>query len=63
MFLDYRIRKLQIKVDVQKALTDKLAIAEKEYGKTYYTDKFHKAHCKWVELNSELKWLKDKQET
>jgi hypothetical protein len=61
MFLDYRIRRLQIKVDVQKALTDKLEITEKEYGRAYYTDKFHKAHCQWLELNSKLQWLKDKK--
>lgn len=61
MFIAYRIRKLSTKVEVQKALVDLLKIADKEYGRSYYTDQFHKAHCKYVELNSQLKWLKDKQ--
>jgi hypothetical protein len=61
MFLSYRIRKLKIKVEVQKALVDNLQIAEKQYASSYYTDMFHKAVCKYVELNSKLKYLKGKQ--
>jgi hypothetical protein len=61
MFLSYRIEKLRIKVEVQKALVDKLQIAEKEYGSSYYTDRFHEAFCKYVQLNSKLKYLERKQ--
>ncbi len=60
MFLEYRIRRLKIKVDTQKELVNKLELAEKQYEESYYTDKFHEAHCKWLEMNSKLKWLKDK---
>ena len=58
MFLDYRIRRLQTEFDVQTALVEMLAIAEKEYGKAYYTNKFHRESCKLVRINSKLQQLK-----
>ena len=56
-FTEWRIRRLKTRVEAQKALADKLEIAEREYESSYYTDKFHSAHCKYIELNSKLKWL------
>lgn len=61
MFLSYRIEKLRIKVEVQKALVNQLHISEKEYGSSYYTDMLHKALCKYIELNSKLICLERKQ--
>ena len=61
MFDTYRMRRLKTKTEVQKALVDKLEIAEKEYGSGYYTNKLHDAVCKLVELRSKLKWLEDRQ--
>jgi len=63
MFLKYRIQRLQIKTDIQRALVDKLEVAEKEYGSTYYTDLMIREHCKWVGLNSRLHFLKRKLDT
>jgi hypothetical protein len=63
MFEKYRINKLKIKAEVQQALVDKLEIAEKEYGISYYTNKFHREFCKLVEINSKLKYLQDKYNT
>jgi hypothetical protein len=60
MFLKYRIRKLQIKVDCQKAETERLEVAEKEYRVSYYTNKLIASHRAYVELNSHLEFLKGK---
>lgn len=57
MFLKYRIEKLSLKVDVQKAYVDKIEIAAKEYCNSYYTDKLHREHLKYLNLNSRLHWL------
>ena len=61
IFINYRIKRLQIKVDGQKARTEKLTIAAGFYKNSYYTDQLIDSHCKLVELSSELKWLKDKK--
>jgi hypothetical protein len=58
VFLNYRIRKLQVKVDCQKAVTEILTKVEKEYGSSYYTDKLIRSHHKYIELNSHLEFLK-----
>jgi hypothetical protein len=60
MFLKYRIRKLQIKVDGQKAETERLEVAERDYGVSYYTNKLIESHRAYVELNSHLEFLKGK---
>jgi hypothetical protein len=60
VFLNYRIRKLQVKVDCQKAATEILTIVEKQYGSSYYTDKLIESHRKYIELNSQLEFLKGK---
>jgi hypothetical protein len=58
VFLNYRIRKLQVKVDCQKYNTEGLERAEKLYCDSYYTDKLIESHRKYVELNSHLEFLK-----
>lgn len=49
-----------MKVNVQKALTEKLDAAAKEYAVSYYTNRYITAHCELVELECKLKNLKDK---
>lgn len=60
-FLEWRIRRLQAKVDVQSAHVAALERAAKAYQTNHYMDRFLEAHRKWLELNSELKWLKEKK--
>ena len=60
MFLNYRIRKLQIKVDGQKAEIEMLEVAERDYGISYYTNKLIASNRAYVELNSHLEFLKGK---
>lgn len=60
MFDKLRINRLRIKIDVQKAFTDKLEIAEKEYGSSYYTNRYHREFCKLVEMQSKVKFLEDR---
>jgi len=59
-FREWRIRRLQAKVDVQSAHVARLEKAAREYGQSYYMDIFLKEHLKWLQLNSKLKWLEEK---
>ena len=60
MFLKYRMGKLEIKIKVQQAVVDKLEIAARQYGSSYYTDKYHREYCRLVDLTSNLEYLKGK---
>jgi len=60
MFLKYRIRKQQLRLDQQMALVDMLKVAEKEYAVSFYTNKVHDAVLKRMEIESKLKYLQDK---
>jgi len=60
MFEQFRINRLKPKIDSQRALVDKLSIAEAEYKNSYYTDKFHAEFCKLIGMQSRMKWLKNK---
>jgi len=60
MFLKYRIRNMQLKLDKQTELVSLLKLAEKEYNVSYYTNKLHDAVLKRIEISSKLKYLQDK---
>ena len=60
MFYKYRSEMLQIKIDVQIALVEKLEKAEVAYGISYYTDQLHTEFCRLVKMQSKHKWLIDK---
>jgi len=54
MFLAWRIRRLQAKVDIQREHLIKVEKVAMQYGQSYYTDLMLKEHLKWLQLNSKL---------
>ena len=59
-FLKWRIERLKIKVEAQKAAVSFLVDKEHVYKNSYYTDRLIKEHRGFVELNSKLKYLERK---
>jgi hypothetical protein len=62
MFLAWRIRRLQAKVDIQREHLVRVERIAMQYGQSYYTDLMLKEPLKWLQLNSKLMWLKEKEQ-
>ena len=55
---NWQIARLERNLEIQQNRCDALAIIEREYKNSYYTDRLYDEVCKRIELNSKLKFLK-----
>lgn len=57
LFKQVTISQLETKIKVQKEKVRLLQIAAKEYRSSYYTDRYHDACLRLIELQSEFEYL------
>ena len=62
MLYKYRLERITKKIAAQKKYNEVLSIAEKEFGRAYYTDRYLKASMHLFELQAIEAVLKNKLE-
>ena len=56
----WNVDSLTLDLRVQTARCDLLKIAEREYRSSYYTDHFHEAVCRRIDIASKLEYHKSR---